>query len=65
MEKTMMSRRSMLRRTVTLTTAVVAATSIDAVASEPGPEAVRVAPDHDAATGEIVDRDRHHHWDTV
>jgi hypothetical protein len=24
-----------------------------------------VAPDHDPVTGEIFDRDRHHHWDTV
>jgi hypothetical protein len=24
-----------------------------------------VVPDHDPVTGEIFDRDRHHHWDTV
>ena len=66
MEKTRISRRSMLRSTATLTTVVVAAGTIDAVvvveAARPDAPA---APDHDSATGEIYDRERHHHWDTV
>ncbi|HEY2152208.1 MAG TPA: hypothetical protein VGH34_15475 [Vicinamibacterales bacterium] len=67
------SRRWLLRSTASLTAGLVAVGKIDAIdsaASEAAPvDAARVdalvAPDHDTATGEIFDRDRHHHWDTV
>jgi hypothetical protein len=67
------SRRWLLRSTANLTAGLVAVGKINAIdtsASEATPgDAARVdavvAPDHDAATGEIFDRDRHHHWDTV
>jgi hypothetical protein len=67
------SRRWLLRSSANLTAGLVAAGSmsaIDVAAVEATPmETARadaeVAPDHDPATGEIFDRDRHHHWDTV
>jgi hypothetical protein len=48
-----------------LTTAVVAAGAIPRAVPEPTREDAAVAPDHDPATGEIFDRERHHRWDTV
>jgi len=60
------SRRTLLRSTATLTTGVVAATAVKiAAAEDTRPEETTTAPDHDPATGEIFDRERHHHWDTV
>jgi len=60
------SRRTMLRRTATLTTGVVAAGSTKFGAANPSPpEPPDTPPDHDPATGEVFDRDRHHRWDTV
>ena len=65
------SRRWLLRSTANLTAGLVAAGSVQvgAAAAAPGaeatPAATVVAPDHDPATGEIFDRERHHHWDTV
>jgi hypothetical protein len=65
------TRRTLLRRTATFTTGVVAASTISAAspiaAGSEGRACVNdtVARDHDPETGEIFDRDRHHHWDTV
>lgn len=62
------SRRWLLRSTANLTAGIVAAGAIDIAAAEPTPTSSpdpSVAPDHDTATGEIFDRERHHHWDTV
>jgi len=60
------SRRTLLRNTAALTTGVVAASAVRVAAeTDAGQDHTPIAPDHDAATGEIVDRDRHHHWDTV
>ena len=60
------TRRTMLRRTATLTTGVVAAGSATfAAASSTPPDPPTVSPDHDPATGEIFDRDRHYRWETV
>ncbi len=67
------SRRWLLRSTANLTAGLVAAGKMDAIdvaAVEATPmETARAdaeaAPDHDSTTGEIFDRDRHHHWDTV
>lgn len=60
------SRRTMLRRTATLTAGVVAASSATFAATNTAPpDPPPVGLDHDPATGEIVDRDRHHRWDTV
>jgi hypothetical protein len=59
------SRRWLLRSTANLTAGLVAVSAVPAAAHEPAPEAAVIAPDHDPATGEIFDRDRHHHWDTV
>jgi len=64
MENVKISRRSLLRSTAALTTAVVAAAAINRDA-EPLREDVPLAPDHDPSTGEIFDRERHHRWDTV
>jgi hypothetical protein len=62
------SRRWLLRSTANLTAGVVAVGTMSFAAAEAKPvdtaETV-VAPDHDPVTGEIFDRDRHHHWDTV
>ncbi len=73
--KPTMSRRTLLRRTAALTTGVVAASRVSAAPPKPLAKAedaaetnaaqIEVAGDHDPATGEIFDRDRHHHWDTV
>lgn len=67
MENTKITRRSLLRSTATLTTVVVAAGTITAGGvAEPSKQDASVAPpDHDPATGEVLDRERHHHWDTV
>jgi len=65
METTKISRRALLRTTAALTTAVVAAGAIDSADVDATREEAAVARDHDPATGEIRDRDRHHHWDTV
>jgi hypothetical protein len=60
------SRRTLLRNTAALTTGVVAASTATIAAAEEAPPAqTETAPDHDPATGEIFDRDRHHRWDTV
>ncbi len=65
------SRRWLLRSTANLTAGLVAVGkigTIEVAAAEPA-DATRanaeIAPDHDPVTGEIFDRDRHHHWDTV
>ena len=59
------SRRWLLRSTANLTAGLVAVGSMNVAAAETMPVETAVAPDHDPATGEIFDRDRHHHWDTV
>jgi hypothetical protein len=61
------SRRALLRSTASLTAGIVAASAINIdAAAETAPSAgTAAAPDHDPATGEIFDRARHHHWDTV
>jgi len=60
------SRRALLLSTATLTSGVVAAGVVTPAAAETAPpESTPIAPDHDPATGEIFDRDRHHHWETV
>jgi hypothetical protein len=59
------SRRWLLRSTANLTAGLVAVGTINV---ETRPAETVVAPDsldHDPVTGEIFDRDRHHHWDTV
>jgi hypothetical protein len=59
------SRRWLLRSTANLTAGLVAVGTMNVAAAETKPFETVVAPDHDPVTGEIVDRDRHHHWDTV
>jgi hypothetical protein len=67
------SRRWLLRSTANLTAGLVAVRQIGTIAgaaAEPAAaDAARfnaeAVPDHDPATGEIFDRNRHHHWDTV
>jgi hypothetical protein len=62
------SRRWLLRSTANLTAGLVAVGSMNAAAAETKPAETVAAPDppdHDPVTGEIFDRDRHHHWDTV
>ena len=64
------SRRWLLRSTANLTAGLVAVGTMNVAAAgtkpaETKPAETVVAPDHDPVTGEIVDRDRHHHWDTV
>jgi hypothetical protein len=62
------SRRWLLRSTANLTAGLVAVGSMNVAAAETTPAETVVAPDpldHDPVTGEIFDRDRHHHWDTV
>jgi hypothetical protein len=59
------SRRWLLRSTANLTAGLVAVGSMNVAAAETTPAETAVAPDHDPVTGEIFDRDRHHHWDTV
>ena len=51
---------------IAVTAGVVAAHTVTTGAAEQATrETVSRTPDHDPATGEIFDRDRHHHWDTV
>ena len=59
------SRRWLLRSTANLTAGLVAVGSMSVAAAETTPAETEVTPDHDPATGEIFDRQRHHHWDTV
>ena len=60
------SRRTLLRSTATLTTGIVAARTVTlGAAEEAAAEPAAIAHDHDPATGEIADRDRPHHWETV
>jgi hypothetical protein len=59
------SRRWLLRSTANLTAGLVAACSVNVSAAEMKPADTVVVQDHDPVTGEIFDRDRHHHWDTV
>ena len=60
------SRRWVLRTTAGLTTGMVAAGRVTLAASPESAAADAAAgPDHDPHTGEIFDRERHHHWDTV
>ena len=59
------SRRWLLRNTANLTAGLVAVGTVNVAAAETKPAETAVAPDHDPVTGEIFDRDRHHHWDTV
>jgi hypothetical protein len=59
------SRRWLLRSTANLTAGLVAVGTMNVATAETKPAETVVAPDHDPVTGEIVDRDRHHHWDTV
>ena len=62
---TKISRRRLLRSTANLTAGLIAVSAMHVAAAESTPEETGVAPDHDPVTGEIFDRDRHHHWDTV
>ena len=59
------SRRHLLRSTANLTAGLVAVSAMHVAAAEATLEETAVGPDHDPATGEIFDRERHHHWDTV
>ena len=59
------SRRWLLRSTANLTAGLVAAGSLNVAAAETTPAEIAVVPDHDPVSGEIFDRQRHHHWDTV
>ena len=59
------TRRKLLRDTANLTTGLIAVRGMHVAAAEPRPDSFAAAPDHDPETGEIFDRDRHHHWDTV
>jgi hypothetical protein len=59
------SRRWLLRSTANLTAGVVTIGTMGFAAAETKPAETVVTPDHDPVTGEIFDRDRHHHWDTV
>jgi hypothetical protein len=59
------SRRWLLRSTANLTAGLVAAGTVNVADAETKPTETVVVPDHDPMTGEIFDRDRHHHWDTV
>lgn len=63
---TKFSRRWLLRSTASLTAGLVAIQKTNAAAAEHlEPAATDESPDHDSSTGEIFDRDRHHHWDSV
>jgi hypothetical protein len=59
------SRRWLLRSTANLTAGVVAVGTMSLASADARPVETVLAPDHDPVTGEIFDRDRHHHWDTV
>ena len=58
------TRRRLLRDTANLTAGLIAVSGVH-IAAEPKPEETLASPDHDSEPGEIFDRDRHHHWDTV
>jgi hypothetical protein len=59
------SRRWMLRNTVRVTAGVAAVATVNFRDAEAKLAETVSAPDHDPTTGVILDRDRHHHWDTV
>jgi hypothetical protein len=59
------SRRWVLKTTAGLTTGAVAAASLAARSDTPAAPPAATPPDHDPQTGEIFDRERHHHWDTI
>jgi hypothetical protein len=59
------SRRWLLRSTANLTAGLVAGGTVNVAAGDTNAAEPVVGPDHDPVTGEIFDRDRHHHWDTV
>ena len=61
------SRRWMLRSTASLTAGVLAAGTVSFAEehAEPAGSEPAAPPDHDRATGEIFDRERHHRWDTI
>ena len=65
MKDNRVSRRWLLRNTINLTAGVVAASSTAAAAAATPDPPETLTPDHDPVTGEIFDRERHHHWDTV
>ena len=64
MKGSRVSRRWLLRSTITLTAGVVAVSTTAAATATPDPTQT-LTPDHDPVSGEIFDRDRHHRWDTV
>ena len=59
------TRRWLLRSTASLTAGVAAARAVNLAAAETKVAETVIAPDHDPVSGEIFDRERHHHWDTV
>jgi hypothetical protein len=59
------SRRWVLRSAACATAGVAAASTVNLDVAEARRADIASAPDHDPTTGEIFDRDRHHHWDTV
>jgi hypothetical protein len=60
------SRRWVLRTAAAVPIGVAAASSLGNTDIDAGVTGTSSpAPDYDSATGEIFDRDRHHHWDTV
>jgi hypothetical protein len=61
------SRRWLLRSTANLTAGLVVVGTREVAAAETTtpPAETMIEPDHDPVTGEIIDRVRHHHWDTV
>ena len=59
------SRRWLLRSTANLTAGLMAVGAGSVAAAEATPVKTVATPDHDPASGEIFDRERHHHWDTV
>jgi hypothetical protein len=59
------SRRWLMRSAVNLTAGAVTASTVSFAAADSAAAATATGPDHDPVTGEIFDRDRHHHWDTV
>jgi len=59
------SRRSVLRSAVGVTAGVAAAATARFPVAEATVTVTISATDHDPVTGTVLDRDRHHHWDTV
>jgi len=59
------SRRWLLRSTANLTVGLVSVGTAQVATAKAKPADTVIAPDHDPVSGEIFDRDRHHHWDTV